>query len=137
MTGPSFFAFTPEALTAWRRGIDDRIVAPAAKAKSLTTIGPVAAVRREIALSRLLTGVGDRSFEIAKVSLGDAIQIVMLAAEPSAAHAKAVARALLGAWPIGYLGDVFGYLPTSAQVGGRQPATSEIETGRIVHASVP
>lgn len=100
-----------------------------------------------IPLERFFTGtVPDKILAARVVNIGDALEIVALSAEPTVEWS----RILDGAFPpapqrlrlyAGYLGTVFGYLPTAAQVAeggyeveGFQPLfglSGHFESGRI------
>src|SRR5262249_52374031 len=57
-----------------------------------------------------------RWLEARYLAFGQRFQILFLSAEPSADYVTFLAKVFAGAWMIGYLGDVFGYLPTDEQI---------------------
>jgi hypothetical protein len=79
--------------------------------------GPILCRVSRLELGRILEPApSDRWLEARHVAIGQELELFFLSAEPAAEYASIVVRALPGAWTIGYLGDVFGYLPTDEQI---------------------
>jgi hypothetical protein len=116
--GPRFTAMDPPRLAAWEEalavGVTD--LASQALAARAPLVGRVRGLSETLPLSAFLAGAPPRGLAIGLLELGRDLRLAHLAAEPSAAHADRVAEILPGAWAVGYAGDVFGYLPTDAQV---------------------
>jgi hypothetical protein len=113
--GPVFMAPTVDEWGSWAGRVDRQIAACVenAKQKPAAPISGLAVASAAVPLSDLLPQEENRSCEAHAVTIGG-LRLFMMTAEVSAAFADRVER--LGAWPVGYLGDVFGYFPTSAQV---------------------
>ena len=121
VVGPRFTAFTAAQHSAWAGGLADRVVAVARGAlRARRPLDPVCR-RERVALSALVAGAtGGRDVTFQRVSLGPALHILAVSAEPVAAYGDVVRRCYPGAvLPVGYSDSVFGYLPTATMLGER------------------
>jgi hypothetical protein len=120
LKGPVFMPPTEAEWRAWARQVGESIGHLADDpAISLGRFmhGSIVHEISRISLAHILDAPPpDRWLEARRVKLGEALELFFLSAEPSAEHAKQLTRKLPGAWPVGYLGDVFGYLPTNEQI---------------------
>lgn len=117
LRGPRFIPMTTAETQAWEAALGDAVrdLAHRAADASAPISGRVGARTMSVPLSGFLEGAPIRAMALGRLDLGDSLALVHVEAEPCAAHADAVARLAPGAWPIGYAGDVFGYLPTDRQ----------------------
>jgi hypothetical protein len=117
--GPTFDFFTPEAWRTWSGSLADRVVTLSRQAG--TPIGSdIAAGRARRHLSDFMEGAPERDVTFQVVRLGDAVVLAGVSAEPVTALRGCVKGALgddVHVWPIGYIDDVFGYLPTARMLG--------------------
>jgi hypothetical protein len=119
LRGPRFQPMGAAGLALWDARLSGAVIdlaraAAATRARLLT--GRVRASSRPLPLGAFLMGAPDRAMGVGRLQLGDALGFVHLEAEPCAEHLAAVAGRFPDAWPVGYADDVFGYLPTDAQV---------------------
>jgi hypothetical protein len=119
--GPRFVAMDRGGLAAWEEALAVGVVDLATRAlvHPAPLAGRIHSASEPLPLAAFLADAPPRAMTVGRLDLGDALTLLHLEAEPSAAHADQIARALPGAWPLGYAGDVFGYLPTDAQVPER------------------
>jgi hypothetical protein len=114
--GPRFYPFTPAGLAAWEEAVSTRITDLVGCGEPLPLCGDLDFGSTQIDLRAFLEGAPDRSLEVGRIRVGNAFALTYLEAEPSAEHAGRVASIFPADWPVGYAGDVFGYLPTDSQV---------------------
>ncbi len=120
MAGPVFVSPTQSEWHRWAQAVGEHIgrlaeqltAAAGSPAESLI-VHRTARLPLGDFLDRAPAG---RALEARYVAIGPKFELFFLSAEPVADHAAAVLRAWPAAWPIGYLGDVFGYFPTDAQI---------------------
>jgi len=122
-SGNLFPAVTSADLTAWSQSLA-AAVGNIVKGDPATSLSPecLSVGSASIPIDRFFTGsVPDKILTSRIVKIGHALEIVVLSAEPTVEWI----RILEGAVPrapqqlrlyVGYLGSVFGYLPTAAQV---------------------
>ena len=147
-SGNLFPAVTSADVTAWSQSLA-AAVGNIVKGDPATSFSPksLAVGSASIPIDRIFTGsVPDKMLTSRIVKIGQALEIVVLSAEPTVEWI----RILDGAAPrapqrlrlyVGYLGSVFGYLPTAVQVAeggyeveGFQPLfglSGHFESGRI------
>lgn len=117
LRGPVFMVPTLREWEDWAAGVASGIAGVVAAAAWNRAV-PATAIRVgavDAPLSSLLDGGSDEgSCQVRIVSVCDDLRLFMVNAEVSAEYAAAVQQ--LGFWPVGYLGDVFGYFPTDAQI---------------------
>ncbi len=129
LKGPVFMRPTEAEWRAWASKIGEaigRLADDPAISLGRFLGGSIVHQTSRIPLAHILdVAPPDRWLEARHVQIGEALELFFLSAEPSADHANHVVRKLPGAWPIGYLGDVFGYFPTNEQIseGGYEVET--------------
>ena len=126
--GPRFYSFNPAGLAAWEESVSTRITALVGRGEPFALRGDLDFKSTQIELQAFLDGAPDRNLEVGRIRIGNALALTYLEAEPSAAHASRVSSIFAADWPVGYAGDVFGYLPTDSQVP---------EGGYEVHGYMP
>lgn len=111
--------FTPFDLPGWRRWCDalagDVLQAAQAAEETQPAQGRLASAACDLPLERVVDGAGgERAIAFRRLVVGNTLDLVAVGAEPLVGL-----RALVpwpGAWPVGYLSDVFGYWPTDADI---------------------
>lgn len=119
LRGPRFYPFDRAGLEAWEDRVSFRIAEVADRGSPRPLAGALDFRSTQIEASSFLEGARPRPFEVGRLRIGDALALTYLEAEPSSEHADRVTSVFPGDWPIGYAGDVFGYLPTDSQVRQR------------------
>ena len=124
MSGPTFPAAAAEEWTRWSENLAARVVeiasGPSEKKTSPTTLAIGSA---SIPLGDFFAGSApDKPLTAQAVRLGDAVELIALSAEATVEWQDIIDRAI----PVrhgrirlyaGYLGALFGYLPTAVQIG--------------------
>jgi hypothetical protein len=124
LSGPSFPAVSPGEWTRWSEDLAAKVVAiavaPPAKVFALANL---AAGSASIPLGEFFKGSApDKPLAAQVIQLGDALELVALSAEVTVEWQDIIDRAM----PVrdgrtrlyaGYLGALFGYLPTALQIG--------------------
>jgi hypothetical protein len=113
--GPVFMTPTLREWQSWANSIGAQIAgiaeeAQAAEGKPADTCHISEA---NVPISSMLGGRDRGLFRACSLTIG-AVELVMMTAEVSAEYAQLVE--CVGAWPVGCLDNVFGYLPTDAQI---------------------
>ncbi len=116
LNGPAFGVFDQPGWNRWAGEIARQILA--AMDESGAVIGADIEVKRmEVPLSSLFSEYGgQRSVSFHRVTLGNALDLVGLSAEPMVEHLEMIDRLSPMSYtiPVGYIDSVFGYLPTTA-----------------------
>jgi hypothetical protein len=115
--GP-YFAEPDGAAVAAFEGRIGRAVTDALGQQAIAQARPVLNLnRRPIELQEIAGSAAEGTLEVVHLNVGGQLQLLCLSAEPLDGYAAQV-RHLFGpdVWPVGYLGDVFGYLPDQAAI---------------------
>ncbi|WP_336490105.1 hypothetical protein [Methylobacterium nigriterrae] len=117
LRGPVFMVPTLREWEDWAADVASGIAGVVAAAARNNAV-PATAIRVgavDAPLSSLFDGGSDEgTCEARIVSVCNNLRLFMVNAEVSAEYAAAVQQH--GFWPVGYLGNVFGYFPTDAQI---------------------
>ena len=124
VSGPTFPAHTADDWTRWSEELAADVVAMADRPPDVTDIPATLSVgTAEIPIAEFFSGrTPDKPFTIQAVRLGSAFELVALSAEVTVEWQSILDQAL----PVeggrlrlyaGYLGALFGYLPTPRQIG--------------------
>jgi hypothetical protein len=116
--GPSFHPFDLAAWKSWLGRLGDALdkaMTTANEDRILRSEGRIASKLAGVNLSQLIDGCDEpsRSVQFARLAIGEALEIVAVAAEPSV-ELRNLAP-FPGAALTGYMGDAFGYWPTARQ----------------------
>jgi len=119
VNGPCFTGFSPEEYQRWLAGIATAAcgaVDEAAKSPEMTT--RLAVRRSSMPLGDVGITCDIPALTCHSVELAESLRIVGLSAEVCWEYIGLVQRAFPGqtVWPVGYIDDVFGYLPTNTLV---------------------
>jgi len=110
-----FWPFASSELIGWEDAVAEGILKVLDAATVISNSDALELNTLGLPLNSFLSGPA-RSIELAWLTVTPDWQLFALSAEPSFAHEHEAGILETGAWGIGYLGDVFGYLPTDAQV---------------------
>jgi len=117
MRGPRFHGFTADEWRCWATGLATAVLRAVGDATSdgQALPGLVSTGRIEVPIQRFVSDAApDRSVSFQVANLGDCVILVAISAEPVVDYVRSV-QALFPAYrvvPVGYVDDVFGYLPT-------------------------
>jgi hypothetical protein len=112
----SFAAVPYVEWSAWAEGLGQEVVALAERAQRAAS-GPVSARRIELPLKELIPSAeAARAASLHRVSFGPELGVLGTSAEPVAEYADQIAdqAAPTMLFPVGYIDEVYGYLPTQA-----------------------
>jgi hypothetical protein len=120
LKGPIFVRPTEPEWLAWAMAVGRSLgmLADDPQMRSRKTLtGPIVHRTSRLPLAWIVDlPPAHRPIEARYLSIGQALRLFFLSAEPAAEFARTVRDKWPDAWTIGYLGDVFGYLPTNAQI---------------------
>jgi len=122
LRGPRFGRFDLAGWRGWADGIADAALAALVDARPIPVHGEaIRTTGTTVPLTDLFDGGpgAGRSAAFQRISLGGLVEIVGIGAEPVqdwARHLIGIGRSDAIRIPVGYCGDVFGYLPTGEQV---------------------
>jgi hypothetical protein len=138
--GPSFGEVSMGPWQAWADRIGKALLGAVAAAEPCPHDGDVHVARVELPLAEIVDGklnpaLAGRTVALQRLSLGAGLDLVFVEAEVCAPYLDAFGAPQ--AICVGYTGDVFGYLPTEAQVaeggyeGGGFMATMDLAGGMV------
>lgn len=118
--GPGFKPVTPGEWDKWSEGVASSLLGAVYSRDAMPVSGPMAATAVELPLSDLLDGggSGERRLGVTRLSFGTSLEVVFVGAEVCSPYLS-ILRDASSAVPsifVGYVGDVFGYLPSESQV---------------------
>ncbi len=118
--GPSFVPPTESEQVIWHETLSERVCDAVRMASGREPLaGQPFAERREYSLGHLLASPPpDRVFSIARLDFGERLRFLFLSAEPVAAYSADLKGLSYGRYtfPVGYVDDVFGYVPTESMI---------------------
>lgn len=118
--GPHFGKFNNKSYNDWARSLAEKICAPLEQQVWQTSKINVQAYKTAISLKTVLTTNEPNNAQVSlqKIQLSSSLVIVAISAEVVTAYGKKIAEALNikreSLLPVGYIDDVFGYLPTES-----------------------
>lgn len=115
--GPHFRDFTPAEHQSWSASLSQAVQA-APEAAVQRPSGPVSVYRKEVATAKFVLQSKVKSAVFQAIDFGN-LRLVGINAEPVVEYRACISRRTTGEpeiWPVGYLGDVFGYVPTNMQL---------------------
>jgi hypothetical protein len=113
LIGPRFGSFSLDGWTNWADGLA-RAVLDGERAGKKTPLGAISALESGLPVGDIFSGKADPDLIVFHgVSLGPDLRLLTISAEPAAEWGPMLRN---GVVPVGYEGDVFGYLPTDTMV---------------------
>ena len=119
INGPRFGTPDSDFWEAWSRALADQVVHTATSRDEQALEVSESPKRSEIPLYRFVSGADcNRRLTLQKITLGDSVSLVGVSAELMAEHSQMLRQLYPGriVIPVGYIDEVFGYLPTAAMV---------------------
>ena len=112
----SFAPLSQAQWTEWSRSLGERVL-EAVRTRGATIRGPISCTERSLSLNDL--GLGSKKqVVLQEIGLGNNVAVCGINAEVAVEYVAVIQRlrAPVRVIPVGCVGDVFGYLPTSAMV---------------------
>ncbi len=120
LLGPRFGRFDGPAWERWSDSLAERVAQTASAAVPIRPGGTIRAGRVVRPLREFVTGAVDgRGVAFHLIVLGEHVTVVGVSAEVVTEYGRAVREAFPGTVmiPVGYIDDVYGYLPTARMLG--------------------